>query len=107
MAVVRLRAPLSELAGGRRELQLEAATVRDVLRVLEHEHPAITGWTLDEQKTIREHVNVFVNGEKGREETALRADDFIHVSPRSAEVRNSHDRASGRHRLVATRAKRR
>ena len=81
MAVVRLRAPLSELAGGRRELRLEGATVRDVLRALEREHPAIQGWILDEQTTIREHINVFVNGEKGREETTLDADDRIHVIP--------------------------
>lgn len=81
MAVVRLRAPLSELAGGRRELRLEGATVRDVLRALESEHPAIQGWILDERTTIREHVNVFVNGEKGREETALGTDDRIHVIP--------------------------
>jgi molybdopterin synthase sulfur carrier subunit len=81
MATVRLRAPLSELAGGRRELQLEGATVRDVLCALEDEHPAIAGWILDERITIREHVNVFVNGEKGREDTALGADDRIHVIP--------------------------
>jgi sulfur-carrier protein len=81
MAVVRLRAPLSELAGGRRELRLEGATVRDVLRALEREHPAIAGWILDERVQIREHVNVFVNGEKSREETALADDDRIHVIP--------------------------
>jgi sulfur-carrier protein len=81
MAVVRLRAPLSELAGGRRELQVEGATVREVLRTLEREHPAIAGWILDEQITIRQHVNVFVNGEKSREETECRADDRIHVIP--------------------------
>jgi molybdopterin synthase sulfur carrier subunit len=81
MAVVRLRAPLSELAGGRRELRVEGATVRDVLRALEAEHPAIAGWILDEQVEIREHVNVFVNGEKSREDTTLAADDRIHVIP--------------------------
>jgi sulfur-carrier protein len=81
MAVVRLRAPLSELAGGRRELELDGATVRDVLRALEREHPAIAGWILDEQVEIREHINVFVNGEKGREDTATTAGDRIHVIP--------------------------
>ena len=81
MAVVRLRAPLSELTGGRRELELDGATVREVLCALEREHPSIAGWILDEQTTIREHINVFVNGEKSREETALRADDRIHVIP--------------------------
>ena len=81
MAVVRLRAPLTELAGGQRELRLDGATVRDVLRALEDQHPAITGWILDERTTIREHINVFVNGERGREETALAPDDRIHVLP--------------------------
>ncbi len=66
MAVVRLRAPLSELAGGNREVRLDGATVRDVLSALEQEHPSIAGWILDEQKSIREHVNVFVNGESIR-----------------------------------------
>ena len=81
MPVLRLRAPLSELAGGRRELRVEGTTVRDALRALEQEHPAIAGWILDEQVAIREHINVFVNGEKSREDTALAEDDRIHVIP--------------------------
>lgn len=81
MAVVRLRAPLSELAGGRRELELEGDTVADVLRALEREHPDVKGWILDEHGLIREHINVFVNKEYGREETALGPDDRVHVLP--------------------------
>jgi sulfur-carrier protein len=81
MAVVRLRAPLSELAGGRREVELDGSTIAEVLLALEREHPDIAGWILDEQARIREHINVFVNGERGREETALAADDRIHVLP--------------------------
>jgi len=81
MAVVRLRAPLTELTGGKRELPLDGATVRDVLRALENEHPAIAGWILDERTTIREHINVFVNGERGREDTELEPEDRIHVLP--------------------------
>jgi molybdopterin converting factor small subunit len=81
MAKVRLRAPLSELAGGRRELELEGATVVDVLRALELEHPDVKGWILDEQGNIREHINVFVNKEYGREQTALGPDDQVHILP--------------------------
>ena len=55
--------------------------MRDVLRTLELEHPAIAGWILDERAAIREHINVFVNGERGREDTALAGDDRIHVLP--------------------------
>jgi sulfur-carrier protein len=81
MAVVRLRAPLSELAGGKRELRLEGTTVGEVLQALEREHPEITGWILDEQGKIRQHVNVFVNREAGREDTMLTPDDRLHVLP--------------------------
>ena len=81
MAVVRLRAPLSELAGGRRELRLEGATVSEIVRALEREHPEITGWILDERGKIRDHINVFVNRDYGREDTAVGPDDRLHVLP--------------------------
>jgi len=81
MATVRLRAPLSELAGGKRELLLDGATVADVLRALEEAHPDVKGWILDEQGNIREHINVFVNKEYGREGTTLGPDDRVHILP--------------------------
>ena len=81
MPLVRLRAPLSELAGGRRELELGGATVAEVLRALEREHPDVKGWILDERGQIREHINVFVNKEYGREDTAVGARDRLHVLP--------------------------
>jgi molybdopterin converting factor small subunit len=79
--VVRLRAPLSELAGGKRELELEGATVAEVLRSLEREHPDTRGWILDERGAIREHINVFVNRDYGQEDTAVGDHDRLHVIP--------------------------
>ena len=81
MPVVRLRAPLSELAGGNRELELEGTTVVDVLRALERTHPDTRGWILDERGRIREHINVFVNTEYGREDTSVPPSDRLHVIP--------------------------
>jgi molybdopterin converting factor small subunit len=81
VAVVRLRAPLSELAGGNRELELDGATVAEVLRALEDAHPGVRGWILDEHGRIREHVNVFVNKDYGREDTSVGAEDRLHVLP--------------------------
>jgi len=78
---VRLRAPLSELAGGNRELELEGSTVAEVLKALEQRHPEVKGWILDEQGQIREHINVFVNKEYGREDTAVVDSDRMHVLP--------------------------
>ena len=81
MPVVRLRAPLSELAGGNRELELEGTTVVEILRSLEREHPGTKGWILDERGLIREHVNVFVNRDYGREDTAVGEADRLDVIP--------------------------
>ena len=81
MPVVRLRAPLSELAGGKRELELDGSTVGEVLQALEREHPDVKGWILDERGLIREHINVFVNKDYGREDTAVGASDRLHVLP--------------------------
>ena len=80
MAQVMLRAPLSELCGGRSH-SVAGATVREVLVALEREHPPIAGWVLDEQGRIREHVNVFVNGTQGEERTPVAESDRIHVLP--------------------------
>ena len=81
MPVVRLRAPLSELAGGNRELELDGSTVAEVLKALEREHPDTRGWILDERGAIREHINVFVNKEYGREDTSVPPSDRLHVIP--------------------------
>jgi len=80
MPVVLLRAPLSELAGGR-EHTLEGGTVDEVLAALEDRCPAVAGWVLDERRAIRTHVNVYVNGQPAGRETVVGAADRIHVLP--------------------------
>ena len=81
MAVVKLRGPLKQLAGGRAEHALHGATIGELLRALERDQPALSGWILDERGTIRRHINVFVNGEYGRQDTPVEPDDRIDVLP--------------------------
>jgi len=81
VTAVRLRGPLKALAGGLPEHELDGATVLDLLRGLERAHPPVEGWILDERGRIRRHINVFVNGDYGREETAVGADDRVDVLP--------------------------
>jgi molybdopterin converting factor small subunit len=81
MAVVRLRGVLRTLAGGRAEYELEGATVLAQLQALQRCHPELDGWILDERGLIRRHINVFVNGERGEESTAIRAGDRTEVVP--------------------------
>ncbi len=81
MAVVRLRGALRALAQGRAEHELQGATVLAQLRALERRHPELDGWILDERGLIRRHINVFVNGERGDESTAVRPGDRTEVVP--------------------------
>ncbi len=81
MAIVKLRAPLKDLAGGNREVAIEAASVGEVLRELERRHPKIEGWVLDEHGRVRRHVNVFVDGERVREDAPVAPDATLHVLP--------------------------
>jgi molybdopterin converting factor small subunit len=81
MAVVCVRGPLRKLAGGRAEHELEGATVGELLRALEFRYPDMSGWIIDERGLIRRHINVFVNGERGVEATAVRSGDRVEVLP--------------------------
>jgi molybdopterin converting factor small subunit len=81
MAVVCVREPLRGLTGGRAEHELEGATVVELLRALELRHSEMSGWILDERGLIRRHINVFVNGERGGEATAVRSGDRVDVLP--------------------------
>ena len=52
-----------------------------LLAALEHRHPAASGWILDERGLIRRHINVFVNGDRAREATAVASGDRVEVLP--------------------------
>jgi molybdopterin converting factor small subunit len=81
MAIVRLRAPLRDLAGGNREVAIEGSSVGEILRELERLHPKITGWVLDEHGRVRRHVNVFLDGDRVREDAPVAHDATLHVLP--------------------------
>jgi len=81
VAVVCVRGPLRKLAANRSEHELEGATVVELLRTLERSHPELNGWILDERGLIRRHINVFVNGERGREATEVAVGDRVEVLP--------------------------
>ncbi|MBA3690521.1 MAG: MoaD/ThiS family protein [Actinobacteria bacterium] len=81
MATVTLRAPLKDLAGGQTDVEIPGDTVGEVIRALEAQNPKLRGWILDEQGHVRQHVNVFVNGERMAEDANLAPTDRLHVLP--------------------------
>jgi molybdopterin converting factor small subunit len=72
---------LKQLAGGCAEHAVAGGTVAELLRELERAQPAVSGWILDERGLVRRHINVFVNGEYGSEDTAVGAEDRVDVLP--------------------------
>jgi sulfur-carrier protein len=81
VAVVCVRGPLRKLAGGVAEHEVQGETVVELLRTLEFRHPGLVGWVLDERGAIRRHINVFVNGDRCGEATAVRTGDRVEVFP--------------------------
>ena len=81
MAIVCVHGPLRKLAGGGAEHRLAGETVLALLRALEHDHPGLAGWVLDERGLIRRHINVFVHGELGNLDTPVGERDRVEVLP--------------------------
>lgn len=78
MAVVRLRPPLRELAGAP-EVSLPGRTVGEILRGLERAHPRLAGWVLDDQGRVRDHVAVFLGGERVGGDAPVAAADRLEI----------------------------
>ena len=86
MPCVCVHGALRQLAGGAGEHKLQAASVLELLRELEREHPALGGWIVDERGLIRQHINVFVNGERGGRPRRLPPTPASRSCPRSQEA---------------------
>ncbi len=66
MVVVKLPSLLAEQAGGRREFEVEGATLGDALRSL-----PVADLLIDERGELRRLVNVYVDGEDARRAEGL------------------------------------
>jgi molybdopterin synthase sulfur carrier subunit len=67
MVVVRLPSLLAEQAGGRREFELDAATLGEALQAL-----PVSDLLMDERGELRPLVNVYVDGEDARRADGLK-----------------------------------
>lgn len=63
MATVRIPTQLRSLSGGAGEVQVEGATVSELLKRLDDEHTGFAERLFDETGGLRRFVNVFVDDE--------------------------------------------
>lgn len=71
---IALPGALREYAGGRAEVAVDGgcATVADALRALAARHAGVVDRVMDERGAVRQHVNVFVDGDDIRFADGLR-----------------------------------
>ena len=67
--------------GAPRRLTLEADSVGALLRLLDSRWPGMWDRLCTAGPTIREHMNVFVDGEKGTLQTPLRPETIVRIIP--------------------------
>ena len=65
------------------DLQIATACLRDALDAAFAVNPRLRGYVLDEQGDLRQHVVVFIDGQRSRDRAtqsdALRPDSQVHV----------------------------
>ena len=65
-----------------RRLEVEAATLSDLIGELDDRWPGMRERLCDAGPTIREHINVFIDGERERDlATPLAPASVVHVIP--------------------------
>lgn len=82
---VRIPTPLQKLTGQKGEVQIQAATIQDLIEQLEKNYPGIKERLCDEKGKVRRFVNIYLNEEDIRflrqEETPLKEGDDVSIVP--------------------------
>jgi molybdopterin converting factor small subunit len=81
VTVILPRSLVSLIPGTARTTIVDAATVREAIDRLDDATPGLRNRLIDSGPALREHINVFVDGDQASLETALRPDSTVHVIP--------------------------
>jgi molybdopterin converting factor small subunit len=79
--VVLPRSLVALFPGAERRVAVSGRTVLEVLDALEEQVPGVRDRLIDAGPTIRQHLNVFVDGERAGLETPVAAASVVHVIP--------------------------
>ena len=82
---VRIPMPLRPLTAGKSEVKIEGATVGEILRKMDSEFSGFGDRIMDEGKTVKRFINIFVNEDNIRDkkelETEVKNGDTISILP--------------------------
>ncbi|MBA2381750.1 MAG: MoaD/ThiS family protein [Chloroflexi bacterium] len=79
--VILPRSLVSLIPGTVRSTEVEATTVREAIDRLDEQTPGLRNRLVDSGPVLREHINVFVDGDQASLETPLRPNSTVHVIP--------------------------
>ncbi len=75
MATVKFTHALERFFPGIGQISARGSTLKEILGEVEARHPRILTYLLDDQGRLRNHVNIFIDGQLIRDRVAL-SDDF-------------------------------
>ena len=81
VTVILPRSLVALIPGTERRTEVEAGTVREAIDRLDDRTPGLRNRLVDSGPAIREHINVFVDGDQAALETPLRPNSTVHVIP--------------------------
>ena len=81
ITIILPRSLVSLIPGTARTTEVEATTVREALDRLDERTPGLRNRLVDSGPTLREHINVFVAGERATLSTPVPSDAVVHVIP--------------------------
>ena len=63
--------------------EVDGASIRELLDALEVHYPGLSGYVVDDQGVLRQHVNIFLNGElikdRDRLSDAVKTGDDVYI----------------------------
>ena len=81
VTVILPRSLVSLIPGTSRSTEIEASSVAEAIDRLDELTPGLRNRLVDSGPTIRQHINVFVDGEMATLETPVGANATVHVIP--------------------------
>lgn len=83
--MVRIPTPLRKMTGGKDKVEVESATLGEMVDTLESTYPGFKERLVDENGDLRYFVNIYVNGEDVRFlqglETSTKTGDEVSIVP--------------------------
>ena len=74
-----LTGSVQQHAGGLGVVTVDGDTAAEMIRALEVSHPALRGWIVDEQGSLRRHVKLFHGGVAVSLDAPIGPNDELHI----------------------------